>query len=43
MKNKQTIGSLLLLFTAMIWGAASAAQRAARGVRGEAEAVEDVN
>ena len=31
MKNKQTIGSLLLLFTAMIWGAAFAAQRAGRG------------
>ena len=31
MKNKQTIGSLLLLFTAMIGGAAFAAQRAGRG------------
>lgn len=31
MKNKQAIGSLLLLFTAMIWGTAFAFQRAGRG------------
>ena len=31
MKNKKTLGSLLLLFTAMIWGTAFAFQRAGRG------------
>ena len=31
MKNKQALGSLLLLFTAMIWGTAFAFQRAGRG------------
>ena len=31
MKNKQTLGSLLLLLTAMIWGTAFAFQRAGRG------------
>lgn len=31
MKNKKTLGTLLLLFTAMIWGTAFAAQRALRG------------
>ena len=31
MKNKQTLGALLLLFTAMIWGTAFAFQRAGSG------------